>query len=151
MPGLGPGTTDGDHVDYMSPFTLRMRLEKLSLEHGEECLTWDWAREHQPELYWNLVWFTTRLSIQFPFLLDSLDPVLADTVFADFCTPECEHKKKKKAQTTEDVATAKATSTATLHLLHGGDMSRQNSMERLSMLFFHEVVVVGWEEEVVRN
>ena len=153
--GLGPGTMDGDHVDYMSPFTLRMRLEKLLLEHGEECLTRDWARKHQPELYWNLVWFTTRLSIPFPFVLDSLDPVLAAAEVANFRLPECERKKKKKkkkkAQAAVDVATAKANSAATLQLLRSCGMSRQDSMERFGMLFFHEVVVVGWEGEVVRN
>lgn len=131
--GLGPGTSEGDHVDYLSPFTLHMRLEKLLLEHGEECLTRDWARVHQPELYWNLVWFTTRLSIPFPILLDSLDPVLADTAVANFRSPECERKKK------------------TLQLLNSCGIFRQDSMERLGMLFFHEVVVVGWEGDVVRN
>lgn len=147
--GLGLGTTGGDHVDYMSPFTLRMRLEKLLLEHGEECLTRDWAREHQPELYWNLVWFTTRLSIPFPFLLDSLDPVLADAAVANFPTPKSE-RKKKKAQAAAEAA-AKANPTATLRSLRSRGMSRQDSMERLGQLFFHEVVVVGWEGEVVRN
>ena len=147
--GLGLGTTGGDHVDYMSPFTLRMRLEKLLLEHGEECLTRDWAREHQPELYWNLAWFTTRLSIPFPFLLDSLDPVLADAAVANFPTPKSE-RKKKKAQAAA-AAAAKANPTATLRSLLSRGMSRQDSMVRLGQLFFHEVVVVGWEGEVVRN
>lgn len=147
--GQGLGTTGGDHVDYMSPFTLRMRLEKLLLEHGEECLTRDWAREHQPELYWNLVWFTTRLSIPFPFLLDSLDPVLADAAVANFPTPKSE-RKKKKAQAAA-AAAAKANPAATLRSLRSRGMSRQDSMERLGQLFFHEVVVVGWEGEVVRN
>jgi hypothetical protein len=78
-------------------------------------------------------------------LLDSLDPVLADAAVANFPTPKSERKKKKAAAAA--AAAAKANPTA----LRSHGMSRQDSMERLGQLFFHEVVVVGWEGEVVRN
>lgn len=156
--GLGLATTGGDHVDYLSPFTLRMRLEKLLLEHGEECLTRDFAREHHPELYWNLVWFTTRLSLPFPFLLVDLS-LLAPVLDPSAATPggstsaaagdlaaggEGKKKKKKRGDGSQF-----PTSDPPLQALRRG-MSRQDSVERLAQLFFHEVVVVGWEGGAVR-
>jgi hypothetical protein len=125
--GCALGTCQGGLVEYMSPFTLRMRLEKLLLEHGEECLTREWARVHHPELYWNLVWFTTRLSVPFPLLLDSLDlmPIEAG-------------------------ATAPLSSDGSMGSTGGRrGLTRRESAERLQN-FFHEVVVVGWEGLCVR-
>lgn len=147
--GLPSGTTGGDHVGYLSPFTLRMRLEKLLLEDGEMCLTRDWARTHQPELYWNLVWFTTRLSIPFPFLLDSLDPSFADAAMNSFSTTSPD-RMGSNAQPTAEKA-VKGYFSNTFRSIHSPGMSRQDSTERLAQFFFHEVVVVGWEGEVVRN
>ena len=73
--GIGP-----DHMPedlnfssvYLSPFTLRTKIERLLLENGEIVLTRSWLRENHPEVYWNVLWYCVRLSVPFPFLIESL-------------------------------------------------------------------------------
>lgn len=131
--GCGLGVTAGDHVDYMSPFTLRMKLERLLLENGEEALTRDWARTHHPDVYWNLVWFTTRLSVPFPMLLDSLD---LGTLEPSSAMSESMNGQPQTVPSGPNRGPVRT-------------LSRRESSERLQN-FFHEVVVVGWEGLVVR-
>ena len=122
--GLGLGGSSSGYVDYISPFTLRMRMERLLLEHGEESLTREWAREHHPEIYWNLVWYCTRLSVPFPLLLETLE--LQPAVDAPQ-PPNSDGNSYSRAR----------------------GYSRRDSIEQTHD-FFHEVVVVGLEDRVVR-
>jgi len=122
--GLALGSSSNGYVDYISPFTLRMRMERLLLEHGEESLTREWAREHHPEIYWNLVWYCTRLSVPFPLLLETLELLPATDA------PQPPNSDGNPAGRTRGY-------------------SRRDSVEQPHD-FFHEVVVVGWEDRVVR-
>lgn len=130
--GAALGTSTGGQVAYMSPFNLRMKFEKLLLEIGEEVLTREWARENQPELYWNLVWYSVRLALPFPLLLETLDPV----------------------QPTTSSAVEPPRSDGSTPSIRQRQLSRRESSLNTSFRFpmnFHEVVVVGIEGFVVHN
>jgi hypothetical protein len=124
--------TGGDHVKYMSPFTLRTRLERLLLEHGEECLTREWCRAHHPDIYWNLVWFCTRLSVPFPLVLESVEALGGEPT-----SVAAEGGLSSPGSTSRSRGS-------------GISISRRESSERGGS-FFREIVVVGWEGLVVRT
>lgn len=126
--GLGLGATNNGYVDYISPFTLRMRMERLLLEHGEDSLTREWTREHHPEIFWNLVWYCTRLSVPFPLLLDGFPDLVA----------------------MENAGLVPPNSDGSMPSSRLRGYSRRESGVDKQRDLFHEVVVVGWEDRVVR-
>ena len=53
-------------VDYLSPHELRSRLEIILRMHGRQGLSKNSIQLHHPTLFYNLVWYCTRLKIAFP-------------------------------------------------------------------------------------
>lgn len=54
------------YVAYMSPATLRLSLERHIEEQGEEILERERLRELDPEVYYNLWWYSARFSLPLP-------------------------------------------------------------------------------------
>jgi len=59
-------------VTYLSPQKLRMMLEELVLEYGEEVLDRDRLRELNPEVFFNLWWYSARFSLPLPLAVTPL-------------------------------------------------------------------------------
>ncbi|KAL7544101.1 hypothetical protein ACHAXR_013579, partial [Thalassiosira sp. AJA248-18] len=59
-------------VTYFSPQKLRMMLEELLLEYGEEALDRDRLRMINPEVLFNLWWYSARFSLPLPLAITSL-------------------------------------------------------------------------------
>jgi len=53
-------------VTYLSPQKLRIMLEDLVLEYGEDALNRDSLRELSPEVFFNLWWYSARFSLPLP-------------------------------------------------------------------------------------
>lgn len=53
-------------VTYLSPQKLRIMLEDLVLEYGEDALNRDSLRELSPEIFFNLWWYSARFSLPLP-------------------------------------------------------------------------------------
>jgi hypothetical protein len=53
-------------VTYLSPQKLRIMLEDLVLEYGEDALNRDSLRELCPEVFFNLWWYSARFSLPLP-------------------------------------------------------------------------------------
>lgn len=53
-------------VAYLSPHNLRMSLEELVMEYGEEVLERDRLRSLNPEVFFNLWWYSARFSLPLP-------------------------------------------------------------------------------------
>jgi hypothetical protein len=59
--------SDGDKfVSYVSPETMRIRLEKLLEEHGEAVLEREILRQVDHELFYNFWWYCSRFSMPLP-------------------------------------------------------------------------------------
>ncbi|KAG0723777.1 C-myc promoter-binding protein [Chionoecetes opilio] len=50
-------------VPYLSPLVLRKELETVLLHEGDACLTHPTFADHHPILYWNLLWYFSRLRV----------------------------------------------------------------------------------------
>lgn len=50
-------------VSYLSPFGVRYSMELAIAENGTEMLNPAWLMQHSPLLYWNLLWYSTRLDL----------------------------------------------------------------------------------------
>ena len=59
-------------VTYLSPQKLRMTLEELLLEYGEEVLDRDRLRMANPEVFFNLWWYSARFSLPLPLAVTSV-------------------------------------------------------------------------------
>jgi len=66
----GPGRSG--FVTYLSPQKLRTMLEELLLEYGEEVLDRDRLRMTNPEVFFNLWWYSARFSLPLPLAVTSL-------------------------------------------------------------------------------
>jgi hypothetical protein len=53
-------------VTYLSPQKLRIMLEDLVLEYGEDALNRDSLRELSPDVFFNLWWYSARFSLPLP-------------------------------------------------------------------------------------
>ena len=76
-------------VTYLSPQRLRIMLEELLLEYGEEVFHRDRLRMLNPEVFFNLWWYSARFSLPLPLAVTSLldednnQEVIASTT--DYC------------------------------------------------------------------
>ena len=52
--------TDAAYVSYISPATMRVLLEKQMKENGERILDRDLLKQVDPQLYYNLWWYSAR-------------------------------------------------------------------------------------------
>lgn len=52
--------TDAAYVAYISPASMRLSLEKLITKNGEGILERDSLKRLDPQLYYNLWWYSTR-------------------------------------------------------------------------------------------
>ena len=59
-------------VTYLSPQKLRRLLEELVTEYGEEILDRDQLRIVNPEVFFNLWWYSARFSLPLPLATSSL-------------------------------------------------------------------------------
>ncbi|KAK3857896.1 hypothetical protein Pcinc_035879, partial [Petrolisthes cinctipes] len=50
-------------VPYLSPLVLRKELETVLGHEGDHCLTLPAFTDHHPILYWNLLWYFSRLRV----------------------------------------------------------------------------------------
>lgn len=50
-------------VPYLSPLVLRKELETVLSHEGDACLTQPAFTDHHPILYWNLLWYFSRLRV----------------------------------------------------------------------------------------
>ncbi|KAK8379608.1 hypothetical protein O3P69_019514 [Scylla paramamosain] len=50
-------------VPYLSPLVLRKELETVMGHEGDACLTEPAFTDHHPILYWNLLWYFSRLRV----------------------------------------------------------------------------------------
>lgn len=48
-------------VDYLSPIALNKLIDQLVFYDGELANNKEWMAENRPDLYWNMVWYCTRL------------------------------------------------------------------------------------------
>jgi len=69
----GDSSGDGDEIEgvalYLSASVLRLRLDEVLLEFGEGVLATNgrWLRAHRPHVFWNLLWYASRLAMPLPF------------------------------------------------------------------------------------
>jgi hypothetical protein len=70
-------------VAYLSPTKLRSMLEDLSLKYGEDALNRDKLRVMNPEIFFNLWWYSARFSLPLPLAVRSL-PVGEDSDVRDY-------------------------------------------------------------------
>lgn len=59
-------------VTYLSPQKLRIMLEDLFFEYGEDALNRDSLRVLNPEVFFNLWWYSARFSLPLPLSVKSL-------------------------------------------------------------------------------
>jgi hypothetical protein len=59
-------TANTGFVTYFSPFRLRLMLEQLLEEYGEEALTRDRLLALEPQVFYNLWWYCARFSLPLP-------------------------------------------------------------------------------------
>ena len=57
---------DSGFVTYLSPQKLRIMLEDLVVEYGEDALNRDSLRELSPDVFFNLWWYSARFSLPLP-------------------------------------------------------------------------------------
>ncbi|CAL4117606.1 unnamed protein product, partial [Meganyctiphanes norvegica] len=50
-------------VPYLSPLVLRKELETVLFHEGDTCLTQPAFADHHPILYWNMLWYFSRLRV----------------------------------------------------------------------------------------
>ena len=71
--GMGSGSVgQSGFVTYYSPIKLRMVLEELVLEYGEEILDRDRLRKVCHEVLFNLWWYSARFSLPLPLAVSPL-------------------------------------------------------------------------------
>eukprot|EP00980_Cylindrotheca_fusiformis_P021569 scaffold8420_cov120-Cylindrotheca_fusiformis.AAC.1 len=58
--------TDAAYITYISPESMRLSLERQIEEHGEEVLERDRLQSINPELFYNLWWYSARFSLPLP-------------------------------------------------------------------------------------
>ncbi|CAJ1960049.1 unnamed protein product [Cylindrotheca closterium] len=58
--------TDAAYVTYISPASMRLSLEKQIKENGEGILERDTLKRLDPQLYYNLWWYSARFSLPLP-------------------------------------------------------------------------------------
>lgn len=63
---------EASYVTYISPSTLRSGLERHIEEHGEGILERDRLREIDPEVFYNLWWYSARFSLPLPLPVSSV-------------------------------------------------------------------------------
>lgn len=79
-------------VSYLSPQNLRISLEELVLEFGEEILERDRLRMLNPGVFFNLWWYSARFSLPLPLPVTSLssddsnDESVSETGLYDCCS-----------------------------------------------------------------
>jgi hypothetical protein len=61
-PQIGPDVkhTDAAYVTYISPASMRLSLERHIEDHGEEVLEREKLQALDPELFYNLWWYSAR-------------------------------------------------------------------------------------------
>lgn len=59
-------TANKGFVTYFSPYRLRLMLEQLLEEYGEEALTRDRLLALEPQVFYNLWWYCARFSLPLP-------------------------------------------------------------------------------------
>jgi hypothetical protein len=64
---------EASYVTYLSPATLRSSLERHVEEHGEEILERDRLRELDPEVFYNLWFYSARFSLPLPLPVSEKD------------------------------------------------------------------------------
>ena len=57
-----------EKVAYLSPFGLRFGIEEVAHQIGEKAVNSIWLYEKRPDLYWNAVWYCTRIGVPSGFL-----------------------------------------------------------------------------------
>mmetsp|Transcript_29663 Transcript_29663/g.71384 ORF Transcript_29663/g.71384 Transcript_29663/m.71384 type:complete len:1767 (+) Transcript_29663:2-5302(+) len=60
------GHADAAYVTYISPASMRLSLEKQIKENGEGILERDALKRLDPQLYYNLWWYSARFSLPLP-------------------------------------------------------------------------------------
>ncbi len=79
-------------VIYLSPQNLRISLEELVIEYGEEVLERDRLRMLSPEVFFNLWWYSARFSLPLPLSVNSSpsdvnkDDNVSDTGCYNYCS-----------------------------------------------------------------
>ena len=57
-------------VPYLSPSVMRIQLEKLVNEHGEDILEREQLRKRDPSVFYNLWWYCCRFSVPLPLSIE---------------------------------------------------------------------------------
>jgi len=65
---------EASYVTYLSPATLRLQLERHVEEHGEQVLERHRLRELDPEVFFNLWFYSSRFSLPLPLPISHQDP-----------------------------------------------------------------------------
>lgn len=55
-------------IPYLSPFGVRYVMESMMAENGTEMLRNEWLIKKSPLLYWNILWYSTRLNMPSGFI-----------------------------------------------------------------------------------
>lgn len=84
---LSDGQGRSGFVKYLSPQNLRMMLEELLLEYGEEVLNRDRLRAISPGVFFNLWWYSARFSLPLPL---AVAPLLNEDGADDTTDMQCD-------------------------------------------------------------
>ena len=55
-------------VPHLSPFGVRFSMESMIAENGTDMLKSEWLIKNYPLLYWNMLWYSTRLDLPSGFM-----------------------------------------------------------------------------------
>lgn len=80
--GSAVNHTEATYVTYMSPAFMRLSLEKQVTEHGEGFLERDALKQLDPQLYYNLWWYSARK------ILFKRQQFCSDSLTTSFCCPK---------------------------------------------------------------
>ena len=70
-------------VDYLSPHELRTKLEQVLRLQGRRGLSKKNIKEEYPTLFYNLVWYCTRMKLNFPLFTTEREEVLSENTGKD--------------------------------------------------------------------
>ena len=81
--------SDEGFVSYFSPYKLRLMLEQLVEEYGEEVLRRDRLFAVDPQIFYNLWWYCARFSLPLPLIIASQSMDESTSLSAEIMTGNC--------------------------------------------------------------